>query len=119
MDVYNKPEIADAVNDFFINIGQKLTSQIPKPPKTFETYIYKLNVTMDFEPLSINELKDTSFLLKINKSSGVDDVRFNIIKKCFGVLCKTFTYLYQLSLEKGVFPYDLKIAEATPIYNDL
>ena len=119
MDVYNKPEIADAVNDFFINIAQKLTSQIPKSPKTFETYIYKLNVTMDFEPLSINELKDTSFLLKINKSSGVEDVRFNIIKKCFGVLCKTFTYLYQLSLEKGVFPYDLKIAEATPIYKDL
>ena len=74
---------------------------------------------MDFEPLSTNELKDASFLLKINKSSGVDDVSFNIIKKCFGVLCKTLTYLYQLSLEKGLFPYDLKIAEATPIYNDL
>ena len=98
MNVYNKPEIADAVNDFFINIGQKQTSQIPKSPKTFETYIYKLNVTMDFEPLSTNELKDASFLLKINKSSGVDDVSFNIIKKCFGVLCKTLTYLYQLSI---------------------
>ena len=116
MDVYNKPEIADAVNDFFINIGQKLTSQIPKPPKTFETYIYKLNVTMDFEPLSINQLKDTSFLLKINKSSGVDDVSFNIIKKCFGVLFELLIYLFRLSLEKGVFPDDLKIAKVTPIY---
>ena len=38
MDVYNKREIADAFNDFFANIGQKLASQIPKLSKTFETY---------------------------------------------------------------------------------
>ena len=30
VDVYNKPEIADAFNNFFTNIGQKLASQIPK-----------------------------------------------------------------------------------------
>ena len=44
VDVYNKREIADAFNDFFTNIGQKLASQIPKPSKTFETYINKVNV---------------------------------------------------------------------------
>ena len=38
VNVYNKREIADAFNDFFTNIGQKLASQIPKSPKTFETY---------------------------------------------------------------------------------
>ena len=46
VDVYNKPEIADAFN-FFTNIGQKLASQIPKSSKTFETYINKVNVIMD------------------------------------------------------------------------
>ena len=34
---------------------------------------------MDSKSLSINELKDAFFSLKINKSSGVDDVSFNII----------------------------------------
>ena len=116
VDVYNKTEIADAFNDFFTNIGQKLASQILKSSKTFETYINKVNVIMDSKPLSINELKDAFFLLKINKSSGVDDVSFNIIKKCFGVLCEPLTYLFQLSLEKRVFPDDLKITKVTPIY---
>ena len=116
VDVYGKPEIADAVNDFLTNIGQKLASQIPKLSKTFETYMNKVNVIMDSKPLSINELKDAFFSLKINKSSGVDDVSFNIIKKCFGVLCEPLTYLFQLSLEKGVFPDDLKIVKVTPIY---
>ena len=55
MDVYNKPEIADASNDFFTNIGQKLASQIPKSSKTFEENINKVNVIMDSKSLSINE----------------------------------------------------------------
>ena len=71
---------------------------------------------MDSKSLSINELKDAFLSLKINKSSGVDDVSFNIIKKCFGVLCETLIYLFQLSLENGVFPDNLKIAKVTPIY---
>ena len=43
-------------------------------------------------------------------------ISFNIIKKYFGVLCQPLIYLFQLSREKGVFPYDLKIAKVTPIY---
>ena len=39
MDVYDKPEIANALNDFFRNIGQNLASQIPESSKAFETYI--------------------------------------------------------------------------------
>ena len=68
MDVYNKHEIAAGFNDFFTNIGQKPASQIPKSFKTFETYINKVNVVMDSKLLSINELKDVFFTLKINKA---------------------------------------------------
>ena len=39
---------------------------------------------MNSKPLLINELKDAFLLLKLTKSSGVNDVSFNIIKKkCF------------------------------------
>ena len=116
VDVYNKREIADAFNDFFTNIGQKLASQIPESSKTFKTYINKVNAIMESKPLLINELKDPFFSLKTNKSSSVDDGSFNIIKKCFGVLCEPLIYLFQLSLEKRVFPDDLKIEKVTPIH---
>ena len=42
-DNYNKPETADAFNDFSTNICEKLPSQIPKPSTTFETYVNKVN----------------------------------------------------------------------------
>ena len=83
MKVYNKWKIADAFNDFFTNIGQKLASQIPKSSKTFEIYLNKVNVII---PLLLNKLKDAFFSLKIIESSGVDNVSFNITKKCFGAL---------------------------------
>ena len=116
VDVYNKLEITNVFNDFFANTGQKLTSRMPKSSKIFETYINKVNTIMDSKPLLINDFKDALFSLKINKSSGVDDVSFNIIKKCFGTLCEPLIYLFQLSLEKGVFPDDLKNAKVTRIY---
>ena len=117
VDVCNKPKIADAFNNFFTNIGQKMASQIPKSSKTFETYINKVNVIMESKPLSINKLKDAFFSLKINKISGIDDVSFSIVKKSFGVLCESLIYLFQLSFEKGIFLDDLKIAKMTPTIN--
>ena len=84
VDVYDKPKIVDAFHDFFTNIGLKLTSQIPESSKKFKTYINKMNVIMESKPLSINELKDSFFSLKINKSLGVDDISSNIIKNTLG-----------------------------------
>ena len=76
----------------------------------------KVNTSMESQPLSINELKDAFFSLKINKSPGHDGVSFNVIKKCFGELCEPLKYLFNLSIVKGIFPDDLKIAKVTPIY---
>ena len=64
----------------------------------------------------MNELKDAFFSLKINKSPGYDDISFNVLKKCFSSLCEPLKYLFNLSIEKGIFPGDLKIAKVTPIY---
>ena len=71
---------------------------------------------MESKPLLLSELKVAFFSLKINKSSGFDNVSFNIVKKCVGMFCETLIYQFELSLEKGVFPDDLKIAKVTPIY---
>ena len=40
---------------------------------------------METKPLSINELKDSFYSLKSNKSPGYDDISYNIIKKILGV----------------------------------
>ena len=56
------------------------------------------------------------FLLKINKSAGYDDISFNVVKKCFGVLHKSLLHIINLSLQTGIFPDKLKIAWVTLLF---
>ena len=90
-----------------------MATKIPNASKRFDFYLIKVNTSMESQPLSINELKDAFFSLKINKSPGHDGVSFNVIKKCFGELCEPLKYLFNLSIVKGIFPDDLKIAKVT------
>ena len=115
-DIFDAAKIADEFNKFFTNIGTDLANKIPNASKPFDSYIPKANTSMESQPLSINEPKDAFFSLKITKSPGHDGVSFNVIKKCFGELCKPLKYLFNLSIVKGIFPDDLKIAKVTPIY---
>ena len=71
---------------------------------------------MESNSLTINELKDAFFSLKINKSPGYDEISFNVIKKRFGEPYDPLKFIFELSLEKGIFPDDLKIARVTPIF---
>ena len=56
------------------------------------------------------------FSLKINKSSGYDDISFNAVRNYFGPLLKPFMHVFSLSMEKGIFLDDLKTAWVTPIF---
>ena len=79
-DIFDKKKIADEFNKCFTNIGgTDLANKIPNASKRFDFYITKVNTTMESQPLSINELKDAFFSLKINKSPGHDGVSFNVI----------------------------------------
>ena len=115
-DIFDAAKITDEFNKFFTNIGTDLANKIPHASKSFDSYITKANTSMESQPLSVNELKDAFFSLKINKSTGHDGVSFNVIKKCFGELCEPLKYLFNFSIVTGIFPDDLKIAKITLIY---
>ena len=111
VDIFDKRKNANEFNTFFTNIGSKLASKILNTSATFESYINKPDSIMKTKQLSMNELKDAFFSLKINKSSGYDDISFSI-------LCEPLKYLFDLSIEKRIFPDDLKITKVTPIYKE-
>ena len=116
VDIFDESKISNDFKAFFTSIGSKLASKIPNASTTFESYINKTDSIMETKQLSINELKDAFFTLKIDKSPGYDDISFNVLKKYFSSLCEPLKYLFNLSIKKGSFPDDLKIAKVTPIY---
>ena len=50
------------------------------------------------------------FFLKTNKSPVANEINFNVVKHCFGELCGPLKYLFDLSLQNGVFQDLLKVA---------
>ena len=112
---FHKESIAESFNKYFTQIGPKLAKDIGTSTKSFNEYIKKHDTTQPEKVISVNELKDAFFSLKINKSTGYDDISFNVVKKCFGVLHKPLLHIFNLSLQTGIYPDKLKIARVTPL----
>ena len=108
--------IAERFNKYFTQIGPKLAKDIGTSTKSFNEYIKKHDTTQPEKVISVSELKDAFFSLKINKSAGYNDISFNVVKKCFGVLHKPLLHIFNISLQTGIFPDKLEIARVTPLF---
>ena len=93
-----------------------MTKDIGTSTKSFNEYIKKNDTTQPEKVISVFELEDAFFSLKINKRIGYDDISFNVVKKCFGVLHKPLLHIFNLSLKTGIFLEKLKIARVTPLF---
>ena len=109
--------IAKSFNKYFVEIGPKLAKNIQKSSLNFESFMKTCDSTQAESTLTINELKDAFFSLKTNESPGYDEISFNVVKNCFGPLLKPLMFIFNLSLQKGSFPGELKIAKVTPVLN--
>ena len=117
-EVSGKKKMANEFNTFFKNIGAELAKNIPNASRPLESYIKKVGTTMPIGSLTINEVKEAFFSLKINKSPWYDEISFNVFKKCFSELNMPLKHLFDMSLESGIFPDKPKIARVIPLYKD-
>ena len=82
--------------------------------KTCETYLQKCKTIQPENTLTVSELKDVFFSLQTNKSAGHDGISFNVVKCCFGLISTPLLNIFNLSLEKGIFPDEVKIVRVAP-----
>ena len=66
VDIFDEHKIANESNAFCTNIGSELASKIPNASTTFESYISKPDSIMEAKQLSMHELKDAFFFMKIS-----------------------------------------------------
>ena len=116
VDLFDQIKIAHEFNSFLANIGKNLASKVPNASTSFKYFANKSDFVVEIKLLPMNELKDAFYSFKGNKSPGYGDISYNVVKKCFRSLCEPLKYLFNFSIEKGVFTDDLKIARVTPIY---
>ena len=80
-EIKSLSRIAEHFSNFFTETGPNLAKDIDRSSVTFENYIKTLHKNQPEHNLSINELKNAFFSVKLNKSPGYDEMNFNVIKK--------------------------------------
>ena len=71
---------------------------------------------MFVEDVTTNEIIKIVNNFKNKSSCDVNGISMNILKKVFISVVKPFKYICNLSLNKGIFPEDMKIARVIPLY---
>ena len=95
-----RPDLSISNEDIELNFAKLIETSSIK----FERFFKRSDSIQLESPLSVNELKDAFFSLKINKRSGYDDISFNVARNCFGALLTPLMHVFNLSLEKMNLP---------------
>ena len=101
---------------FFINIGPTLASKIDPTNSSPLSLMPVVNAhNMLLEHVTEDELKPIIRNLKLS-SAGWDDVSASVVKSTYENFIVPLTYIMNLSIMKGIFPSELKIARVIPLF---
>jgi len=112
----DKKAIGNHFNDFFSNIGSKLSAQIGTTDKDFSYYLKECPFELRHDELTFEEFETAFQSISRNKASGYDDISGNIILECYDVIKNYLFKIARTSLEDGIFPSQMKIAKVFPIF---
>jgi hypothetical protein len=108
--------IGEAFNKYFVNVGPSLAESIPPSnidPVSFITH--NSRSTMYLKPTNETEVHNIIRELK-NCAPGPDGIPSSVLKESSNIFVPVLTYIVNLSLNQGIFPNELKIAEIKPLF---
>ena len=112
----NKDVISSKFNDFFVNIGPTLAKKIPN--QTLSPLHFMGNPMINSIFLTqVTPVEMTDILQSLkNGAAGYDDINASLLKMVSSCIVLPLVYLCNLSLDQGIFPDELKVANIVPLY---
>ena len=116
--ISDSSDICNSFNEFFINIGPNLASNI-KPSKDvhYKSYLKKvISSSFHFDLVNEEDVMKTVKSLKSKNSAGFDGISTNLLKILIPAVIKPLTLIINQSLATGIFPDKLKTAKVVPLF---
>lgn len=113
----NQEKVAELFNSHFIEAVDELIEQNKHSQSTQKNQIaikYCAD-SMAMLPITEQEVECEIRNLKGKSSAGYDEIPEHIIKKCAIFLKAPLTYVYNISINSGVFPKSFKVAKIKPL----
>jgi len=112
----NPVDVAECFNDYFSGIAGELNDRIPPANSSPMTYMgERVSSSFFINPVAVSEVKSIVDGLK-SKSCNLYSVPTFILKYFSNILSPIICKLFNLSVQTGIFPNNLKIAKVTPIF---
>ncbi len=113
--VANIPLNPNALNDFFTSVFQQAPAYNNKLKLTIPDNAF-IRESLFMNPITFTELNNIVHSLSNSQTVGSDGFNPKIIKDNFALIANHLIYIFNMSLEKGVFPNMLKNAVVTPVF---
>ena len=114
--ISDNKSIANGFNSYFVNIGPTLASKIPKDDRSPSLFLKNRNLSsIVLEPVIEDEVKNVIKCLKLS-SAGWDSISPCVVKSSYNSFIVPLTHIMNLSISKGVFPTELKVARVIPLF---
>ena len=109
--------IVNEFNNYFENIGLKLSNSVPKSKCKFDYYLGKQKSKSIFvDPVLPSDVEKVAKKLKSKTSEGHDGISTKLIKHCIKQISIPLCHIINLSLVSGIVPDAMKIATVIPIF---
>ena len=108
--------ITNAFNKHFVEMGDRLSTNIPQSNVAPESYLNDLqnpvNKLTCFRDITQTEILNLLYGLVASKASGMDGISAKVLK----IAAPSLALIFNQSISTGIFPSDSKIARVTPIF---
>ena len=110
-------DIANAFNNFFVNVGPNTEKTVPKVPNKSPEQFLRNRVQFDFIIAHISEEEIVDLITSLpKKSSGHASIPLEFLKIVADIIAIPLCRIINLSFIKGVFPELLKTAKVIAIF---
>ena len=112
-----KLNLNNAMNKQFTEMGSKLAAKLEPTDANFSDYLKHPNSKSIFlrkatEPETKKHIDEAD----VNKATGIDNIPAKILKWVIDIIVPILTKLFNICIEKGVYPDSLKLARVMPIF---
>ena len=109
-------EISNIFNRYFTSVGHNLATQVPSSSHRFTEYLSSNNNygSFFFDPVSPDDIEGEILSIPKNKSYGLYSCPIRYFMS--DILSGPLSDIFNMSVQKGVFPSKLKEAKVIPVY---
>ena len=108
--------IGNEFNNFFCKIGPQLANNIPSIDLDPLYFVTPGTNVFEFRNITNAELVSVLKKTKACKAPGLDKISRKLLKAAGNCIIESLVYIFNLVLNTGIFPDEMKLAKVTPIY---